>query len=126
MLPREKIFTGGINSPGNAAGDVVNFAEAKFGCGSKAGPGGVCIHQIQLRQSAVALAGAAAMASTISGGRPKRTFSGITSSSSTLPKPLESRNFTTSSTKHSGAEEPAVRAMVFTFSSQSGSMSLQL
>ena len=53
------------------------------------------------------------MASTISGGRPKRTFSGITSSSCTLPKPLSARNFTVSSTRHSGAEAPAVSAMVF-------------
>ena len=60
------------------------------------------------------------MASTISGGKPKRTFSGITSTSCTLVKPSVPRNFTTSSTRHSGADAPAVSAIVFTPSSHSG------
>src|SRR5580704_10066703 len=70
--------------------------------------------------SATAPVGALAMASTISGGRPNRTFSGITSTSFTLLKPLVPRNSTTSSTRHSGAEAPAVKAIVFTPSSHSG------
>src|SRR5258708_33480904 len=66
------------------------------------------------------------MASTISGGRPNRTFSGITSTSCTLLKPSVPRNFTTSSTRHSGAEAPAVNAIVFTPTSYSGRMFRQL
>jgi len=71
-------------------------------------------------------AGAAAIASTISGGSPKRTFSGITSSSCMLSNPLSRRKATVSSTRHSGAEAPAVRAIVFTPFNHSASMSLQL
>src|SRR6516165_602353 len=74
--------------------------------------------------SAEAAAGAAAIASTISGGSPNLTCSGITSSSLTLPKPFEDRNCTTSSTRHSGAEAPAVRAIVLTPSNHSGLMFL--
>src|SRR5256884_6500407 len=73
----------------------------------------------KLTYSAAAAAGALAIASTISGGKPKRTFSGMTSSSLTLSNPLVPKKFTTSSTRHSGAEAPAVKAMVFTPSSHS-------
>src|SRR2546430_10126700 len=60
----------------------------------------------KLTYSAAAAAGALAIASTISGGKPKRTFSGMTSSSLTLSNPLVPKKFTTSSTRHSGAEAP--------------------
>src|SRR5207248_1693249 len=56
----------------------------------------------KLTYSAAAAVGALAIASTISGGNPKRTFSGMTSSSLTLANPLVPKKFTTSSTKHSG------------------------
>src|SRR6266571_7913914 len=76
----------------------------------------------KLTYSAAAAVGALAIASTISGGNPKRTFSGMTSSSLTLSKPLVPKKFTTSSTRHSGADAPAVKAMVFTPSSHSDLM----
>ena len=57
-------------------------------------------------------AGAEAMACTISGGNPKRTFSGMTSTSSTLVKPLSRGTRSTSFTRTSGADAPAVRATV--------------
>src|SRR5438093_4318054 len=74
----------------------------------------------KLTYSAAAAVGALAIASTISGGKPKRTFSGMTSSSRTLSKPLPRRNSITSSTRHSGADAPAVSAIVFTPFSHSG------
>ena len=65
--------------------------------------------------SAVTALGALAIASTISGGKPKRTFSGITSTSCTLSKPSVLKNFTTSSTRHSGAEAPGQSNRLHTF-----------
>ena len=59
------------------------------------------------------------MASTISGGRPNRTFSGITSISRILVKPFCFRNSITCSTRTSGADAPAVRATVLTPASHS-------
>ena len=62
---------------------------------------------------------AAPMASTISGGSAKRTFSGINSISSSLENPCCMRKSIASCTRTSGAEAPAVRAIVFTPSSHS-------
>src|SRR5262249_45231131 len=64
------------------AGQVINLAETQLRCGHRSKSGGGIIHTVgSTPQSALTLAGALAMASTISGGRPKRTFSGMTSSS---------------------------------------------
>src|SRR3984957_15607951 len=64
--------------------------------------------------STATAAGAAAIVATISGGSPNRTFSGIISSSCRSPKPFPARYSTTSCTKCSGADAPAVKATVFT------------
>src|SRR5450631_717107 len=70
-------------------------------------------------------AGAAAIVSTISGGNPKRTFSGMISNSCTSPKPCPAKYCTTSCTRCSGADAPAVRATVFTSFNHCGWMSRQ-
>src|SRR5256712_12844936 len=80
----------------------------------------------KLTYSAAAAAGALAIASTISGGKPKRKFSGLTSSSLTLSNPFVPTKFTTSSTRHSVAVAPAVNPIVFTHSSHPVLMFQQL
>src|ERR1043166_5352426 len=64
--------------------------------------------------------GAAAIASTISGGNPNLTFSGMTSTSFMSVNPLPRRNSTVCSPRISGADAPAVSATVLTPSSHSG------
>src|SRR3984893_2883988 len=110
-----------INGRSHPADQIVNFSEAYLRQRRRGRWGGGIFHNSSI-YSAAAPVGALAIASTISGGRPNRTFSGMTSTSCTLPKPSVPRNFTTSSTRHSGAEAPAVSAIVFTPCSHSGRM----
>ena len=75
VLNGEQVLARGIDRRGDSALDVVQLPKR-----ISAGTGGErCCHSSSCSYSA--RAGAAPMASTISGGRPKRTFSGITSTS---------------------------------------------
>src|SRR5439155_22579240 len=115
----EPILAGGVPGCDDAAAHIVELAEGQARSGALVRAGSVG-HSY----SSTAGVGAALMAATISGGRPERTFSGMTSSSRKLAKPLPIRKVTTSSTRHSGAEAPAVSAMVPTPSSHSGVIAL--
>src|SRR5208337_4041621 len=108
VLLREKILAGRIDGYRDPASQVVNLSKSHLRHGGRTERGGF------FHQYSTATAGAAAIVSTISGGNPKRTFSGIISNSCTSPKPCPARYSTTSCTRCSGAEAPAVRATVFT------------
>src|SRR5947207_2229927 len=110
VLSGEQVTSRRVNGGGDAAHHVVNFSEKH-------------LRLVVLRrawregrhsyfQSPAVAAGAEAMAATISGGNPKRTFSGMTSTSSSLVKPFSRRNSMARSTRISGAEAPAVSAIV--------------
>src|SRR5205823_3869158 len=113
MLKRKQAAARGLNSFRNAAQHVINFSK-KHLCGIPV--------ELLAHGYSAATAGAACIASTISGGRPKRTFSGMTSTSSILVNPLALRNSTACSTSTSGADAPAVSATVCTPLSHSGLM----
>ena len=137
VLLRKKKFPRSRDRRAHARAQFLNFSEAKLwvrteGAEARWESGELCPSFINSSCLGEYAAGgsrgtrAAAMASTISGGSPKRTFSGITSSSCRLSNPLLRRNVTVSSTRHSGADAPAVSAIVFTSFNHSASMSLQL
>src|SRR5207237_2252561 len=107
VLLGEEELTRGISSRYYAALEIVNFAETHLR-GDRRTPRDI-LHAVH---SAGAPAGALAMASTISGGSPKRTFSGMTSTSRRLSKPWVERNSTTSYTNNSGSVAPAVWAIM--------------
>src|SRR5208283_2735734 len=112
VLLREKVFASRIGGHGDPALQVVNLPKSHLrrrGRNRFRTTGGGFFHHVS-----TAMAGAAAIVSTISGGNPKRTFSGMISNSCTSPKPFPARYSTTSCTRCSGADAPAVRAAVFT------------
>src|SRR5271155_2862455 len=108
VLLREKIFARRIHGYRDPAAQVINLSKSHLRRRRRTKRGGFFHHD------SMAMAGAAAIVSTISGGNPKRTFSGMISNSCTSPKPFPARYSTTSCTRCSGAEAPAVKAAVFT------------
>src|SRR5208337_4331733 len=97
VLLREKIFASRVDGYGDPAPQVVNLSKSHLRRGGRTifrTTGGGFFHYVS-----TAMAGAAAIVSTISGGNPKRTFSGIISNSCTSPKPFPAKYCTTSCTR---------------------------
>src|SRR5438067_575735 len=78
ILNREQISTGTVHGDGHTGLQIVNLAKQHL-----RGAALCALCFVHITYSTATTDGAAAMASTISGGNPKRTFSVLTSSSST-------------------------------------------
>jgi hypothetical protein len=125
VLLGEKNFARAIDCGCDPAGQVIDLAKAKLRFEAKLKTRGVSsIRCVSLLRSNRRW-GRLAIASTISGRQPEAHVLGHHFEFLHVAEAFAGKNFTTSSTRHSGAEAPAVSAIVFTPSSHSGRMSLE-